>query len=306
MPAARPAVNGARPAVNGSRDRTIERGGAERATVSEAIAELDTADWFHGTAPVHAVQALLRGDGRVGTYILRQSTKSPMNRLALSFVAEAPRDDVAHSIVPIHHVSIYRTADVNSIGWVLAGETFTSSQALLHHLLGQPTMISSDGSRIQLRHPLARADRCGAVAAPERDGWQMNSAVSAAAAAAALDAASELACDPKSIIFEGFLTKQGHVRRNWKLRWFELRGHSLSYFKNVGDAQPKGTIDLRQATSVSRADFINTKGSGFKPFSLKLVLTRGDAVRGYHMYAANEEQIDDWIAFIQLAMQIKG
>lgn len=54
--------------------------------------------------------------------------------------------------------------------------------------------------------------------------------------------------------FDGFLTKLGHRRKNWKLRWFELRGVQLAYYKLRGDASCRGAIDLRGATSISRAD----------------------------------------------------
>ena len=42
----------------------------------------------------------------------------------------------------------------------------------------------------------------------------------------------------------GFLTKQGHKVKNWKRRWFVLRGHMLQYFRKPSDAAPAGVIDI--------------------------------------------------------------
>jgi len=53
---------------------------------------------------------------------------------------------------------------------------------------------------------------------------------------------------------EGFLTKKGHKRRNWKVRYFVLEPQKLSYFKAPGDfgacKKPKGSLVLDKATLV--------------------------------------------------------
>eukprot|EP01125_Pyxidicula_operculata_P013345 TRINITY_DN441_c0_g1_i2.p1 TRINITY_DN441_c0_g1~~TRINITY_DN441_c0_g1_i2.p1 ORF type:complete len:528 (+),score=93.94 TRINITY_DN441_c0_g1_i2:36-1619(+) len=43
---------------------------------------------------------------------------------------------------------------------------------------------------------------------------------------------------------EGELRKQGHVVKNWKLRWFILKGDRLWYFIKKGDNNPRGEIPL--------------------------------------------------------------
>jgi len=53
---------------------------------------------------------------------------------------------------------------------------------------------------------------------------------------------------------EGFMTKKGHKRRNWKVRYFVLVESTLYYFKNPGDflakRKPKGFISLERSTIV--------------------------------------------------------
>ncbi|KAL6062574.1 signal transducing kinase of the PAK [Balamuthia mandrillaris] len=46
---------------------------------------------------------------------------------------------------------------------------------------------------------------------------------------------------------KGFLSKQGHIMKNWKVRYFVLKGNVLYYFKSTADAAPKGVIRLRGA-----------------------------------------------------------
>eukprot|EP00037_Helgoeca_nana_P011079 m.99117 g.99117 ORF g.99117 m.99117 type:complete len:482 (-) comp20599_c0_seq1:243-1688(-) len=265
------------------------------------IAELDTADWFHGRVPVEVVHRILREDGHVGAFLLRQSSQDPTNRLALSFVAQHDvavwNNDVPRHTIPVHHVSI---PSHKPGGWIFAHEIFASSQALLHHLLARPTMRAPDGTQIRLEYPIGRPDR--ASTKKIEDPWQMSAALLSMLTASALDGPISRV-DPSGVCFNGYLTKQGHIRKNWKLRWFELQGPTLSYFKKAGDSIPKGMIDLRLATSISRADrILGRSGTNGKPYSLKLVLSRGDAIRVWFMYAATEDQIDEWIDHIRSVM----
>eukprot|EP01088_Endostelium_zonatum_P002944 TRINITY_DN1386_c0_g1_i1.p1 TRINITY_DN1386_c0_g1~~TRINITY_DN1386_c0_g1_i1.p1 ORF type:complete len:591 (-),score=134.68 TRINITY_DN1386_c0_g1_i1:58-1830(-) len=43
----------------------------------------------------------------------------------------------------------------------------------------------------------------------------------------------------------GFLTKQGHIRKNWKYRWFVLKRDHLYYFNTKEDLKPIGCIILK-------------------------------------------------------------
>ncbi|KXJ24597.1 Pleckstrin-2 [Exaiptasia diaphana] len=44
---------------------------------------------------------------------------------------------------------------------------------------------------------------------------------------------------------EGYLVKKGHVRHNWKTRWFVLYDERLSYYKKKGDKEPVGYVLLQ-------------------------------------------------------------
>ncbi|CAI8020429.1 Pleckstrin-2 [Geodia barretti] len=41
--------------------------------------------------------------------------------------------------------------------------------------------------------------------------------------------------DSSEVLKEGFLVKKGHVRHNWRTRWFVLTKKQLSYFRKRQD-----------------------------------------------------------------------
>ncbi|EDQ85881.1 uncharacterized protein MONBRDRAFT_28839 [Monosiga brevicollis MX1] len=57
--------------------------------------------------------------------------------------------------------------------------------------------------------------------------------------------------DPGAILFRGYLTKQGRVRKTWKRRFFELSddGH-LRYFTVAGKDKEQGSLNLKKVRAV--------------------------------------------------------
>eukprot|EP01094_Clydonella_sp_ATCC50884_P012976 TRINITY_DN2326_c0_g1_i4.p1 TRINITY_DN2326_c0_g1~~TRINITY_DN2326_c0_g1_i4.p1 ORF type:complete len:177 (-),score=54.07 TRINITY_DN2326_c0_g1_i4:299-829(-) len=86
----------------------------------------------------------------------------------------------------------------------------------------------------------------------------------------------------------GWLTKQGAFVRSWKRRWFVQRGATISYFRNQGDSEPAGVIDL-ESCQVHHA----TRKTG-KRNALELVT----ADRNFYMYADSSEEMEQWIKSI--------
>ena len=50
----------------------------------------------------------------------------------------------------------------------------------------------------------------------------------------------------------GWLYKEGHVRRNWKRRWFVLRGWSLQYFRRGPRSEGAAEAAVREAMDGSK------------------------------------------------------
>lgn len=48
----------------------------------------------------------------------------------------------------------------------------------------------------------------------------------------------------KGIIKQGYLTKQGHIIRNWKKRSFVLMRDELKYYKSETEKRPQGKIRI--------------------------------------------------------------
>lgn len=47
-------------------------------------------------------------------------------------------------------------------------------------------------------------------------------------------------------VFQGYLWKKGHLRRNWTERWFCLKPGSLSYYVSEDGKDCKGVIEMDQ------------------------------------------------------------
>ena len=53
---------------------------------------------------------------------------------------------------------------------------------------------------------------------------------------------------------EGFLSKLGAIRKNYKRRWFVADKMALSYFKGREDSEPIRVLDLHTATRIALVD----------------------------------------------------
>ncbi|XP_078488339.1 pleckstrin-2 [Ciona intestinalis] len=100
------------------------------------------------------------------------------------------------------------------------------------------------------------------------------------------------------IFMEGFLTKRGHVRHNWKTRWFKLSDNSLRYYKNQKHTVPNGRIALENSTLAKE----NVLGEGSTSEELKrehvFKVTTATGVE-YPMQAPTKVEFDIWTDVIQ-------
>mmetsp|Transcript_19663 Transcript_19663/g.41263 ORF Transcript_19663/g.41263 Transcript_19663/m.41263 type:complete len:105 (+) Transcript_19663:69-383(+) len=78
-----------------------------------------------------------------------------------------------------------------------------------------------------------------------------------------IDAATGVAYDTDKAEFEGYLTKQSMWLRDWRRRYFILKGSRLFFAKTPHEA-PHGMIDLSRCTTVKSADLKSHKKHSFE------------------------------------------
>ncbi|KAA6391722.1 MAG: hypothetical protein EZS28_012749 [Streblomastix strix] len=97
---------------------------------------------------------------------------------------------------------------------------------------------------------------------------------------------------------EGWLTKQGHIRKNWKRRWFSLRGNQLFYYAKPEITKESGIIPLAQA-KVEDADSVTQKSCSFHIF-----YPHESKAKDFYVYADNAVEKSAWCKAIENASKI--
>jgi hypothetical protein len=92
--------------------------------------------------------------------------------------------------------------------------------------------------------------------------------------------------------FSGYLFKQSTWFKEWRQRWFVLKGSKL-YFCKAPNMEPHGVIDLKECISVKTADMVTRKTNSFEVKTPEAV---------YYMYAEKHKTKDEWIGAISRAI----
>jgi len=95
---------------------------------------------------------------------------------------------------------------------------------------------------------------------------------------------------PGSVVKQGWLTKKGGQRRNWKTRWFVLKTNELSYYNNKKDVKAKGTVILSGVT---------VKPSAHKEFCFAV----STAERTYLMAGKDATEQEEWVAALSACIR---
>jgi len=103
-----------------------------------------------------------------------------------------------------------------------------------------------------------------------------------------IDPTTGVAYDTDRADFEGYLTKQSMWLRDWRRRYFVLKGSRLFFAKTPREA-PHGMIDLSRCTTVKSADLKSHKKHSFEISTPETT---------YLLYADDEKAKDDWIGSV--------
>eukprot|EP01043_Picozoa_sp_COSAG02_P007358 COSAG02_NODE_218_length_28570_cov_75.594816_22_plen_642_part_00 len=94
----------------------------------------------------------------------------------------------------------------------------------------------------------------------------------------------------RGAIKTGYLQKQGHLRKNWKQRFFVLEQSVMLYYERPSDLQPKGTVRMDDITLA-----LATEITG-KPHCFGIFHPSRDP---YYLVARNELEMMKWVRAIR-------
>eukprot|EP01114_Cavostelium_apophysatum_P005789 TRINITY_DN1696_c0_g1_i1.p1 TRINITY_DN1696_c0_g1~~TRINITY_DN1696_c0_g1_i1.p1 ORF type:complete len:990 (-),score=230.87 TRINITY_DN1696_c0_g1_i1:114-3083(-) len=100
---------------------------------------------------------------------------------------------------------------------------------------------------------------------------------------------------------EGWLTKEGHLIKNWKRRWFVLKDALLFYFKAPQDVEPIGIIPLKDSI-VKKVSVSDNKE---KKYCFR-VQPQSIVVPPFFLCADNDEDCKAWLKAIKHAAAVKA
>mmetsp|Transcript_47439 Transcript_47439/g.70575 ORF Transcript_47439/g.70575 Transcript_47439/m.70575 type:complete len:164 (-) Transcript_47439:180-671(-) len=103
-----------------------------------------------------------------------------------------------------------------------------------------------------------------------------------------IDPNTNIIYDTNDADFEGWLTKQSVWLKDWRRRYFILKGSKLFFSKSDIQA-PHGMIDLSLCTTVKSADLKSKKRNSFEISTPETT---------FLLYADTEKEKDDWIGSV--------
>jgi len=163
---------------------------------------------------------------------------------------------------------------------------FESLDSLIRHFANQPLLGGTSGVFVLLTHPYPKT-------VEEPDNYEsivLQSTYRSGATEKDLDdqaKANSLASK------EGFLTKLGQIRKNWKTRWFVLNKYELSYFADRGKKKPIRTLNLEDCQACGADDTIGRKNCLRMEFP----------DRTWFMYATTAQEQEEWVSIIKWKLE---
>ncbi|TMW60865.1 hypothetical protein Poli38472_000907 [Pythium oligandrum] len=93
--------------------------------------------------------------------------------------------------------------------------------------------------------------------------------------------------------WEGYVTKRGHLVRNWKSRFFTLEGNNLSYYETKADARNRDHLKGRVNVASVKIEKVSKSGHGY---DFTFETTEGKV---FHCGATTEMEQLAWVYFLE-------
>lgn len=239
-------------------------------------------NWYHPHLTRHAADCMLIDNAPEGSYLLRAS--SDYQRDA-SYVLSVKLSS------SVQHIRVPRTDSVFRFG----NSSFESVDSFRKHFEVEKPVIGGDsGVTVVLKFPYVRFVKEShiytdvvhhAVTNLINSSSDSDQDLSTSDDSLQSDLPSPLAISSK----EGYLTKQGRIRKSWKCRWFILRNNILSYYKTKQSRRPIDRLNFSRARAV---EYDNSKQ---KEYCFRVEFS----FRTYYLYASCAEDCDQWVELLR-------
>ena len=247
---------------------------------------MEALEWFHPQLTRHAAECMLIDNAPEGSFLLRPSSDGEGYVLSVKLSSS-----VQHVRVTIGPGGRYH----------FGNSSFESVRGLKRHFELEKPVIGGDSNiRVVLKHPYSRfveeshqytevvhhavtnylnesSDSDTESGTPNHD---MSTSSSSHLRAMAVSSK------------EGYLTKQGRIRKNWRVRWFILRNQYLSYYRTKQHKKPLGTLNLMEAISV---DLDNSKQ---KEFCFRVIMPS----RTWYFLGNSIEDSQQWVELLRMKL----
>lgn len=155
-----------------------------------------------------------------------------------------------------------------------------------------PGIPKSSSSKI-LDNPLFQSMRRGNSSRTQGGGARVDSGISASNAMMLGDDVTVESLDLPIVEWEGYVTKRGHLVRNWKNRFFTLEGNNLSYYENKVDARNHDHLKGRVNVGSVKIEKVSKSGHGYD-FTFETV-----EGKVFHCSVPSELEQLAWVYFLE-------
>lgn len=238
--------------------------------------------WYHPHLTRHAADCMLIDNAPEGTYLLRASSDQQTDA---SYVLSVKLSS------SVQHIKVPSSGNCFRFG----NSSFENVESFRKHFEVEKPVIGGDsGITVVLNFPYVRFIKESHIYTDvvhhavtnminSSSGSDQEEVMSEDSVQSELP--SPLAVSSK----EGYLTKQGRLRKSWRCRWFLLRSSSLSYYKAKQSQRPINRLDMNRAIAV---EYDNSKR---KEHCFRIEFS----FRIYYMYASCAEDRDQWVELLR-------
>ncbi len=246
--------------------------------------------WYHPHLSRHAADCMLIDNAPEGSYLRRPSTSSEGYVVSVKLSSS------------VQHIKVEVTAN----GTIRFGNSsFGSVGSLRRHFeLEKPVIGGDSGVMVALKYPYTRyideshlyTEVVHHAVTHMLDSSSNSSESTSVADLLETEESQDVRSYQKTLAIsskEGYLTKQGRIRKSWRVRWFVLRNQHLSYYKAKQSEKPIAVLNLTNARGV---EYDQSKR---KDFCFRITFSH----RTYFLYANSSEDCEQWVELLRSKLQ---